>query len=150
MARFRFKLDPVLRQRRRMEDRLQRRLAESLRQHLAFETQLRTMQQTISDDKHDMSDALRGTVDVGRIRVHAAHVGQVTVRAQQIAVKLMHLHRQIERQRTELIEASRRRKAIERLRERRLHQWQRARERREAAELDELATMRAGRQEVSP
>ena len=42
------------------------------------------------------------------------------------------------------MEASRQRKAVELLRERRYEEWKQARDKAEAAALDELAVMRAG------
>lgn len=140
MAAFQFKFETVLTHRRRQEDERQRELAQYLRQKLIIESQLRSLQQTITDDKSRMTDALTGRVDVDRIRQHANHAAQATGRAQQIAVKLLALHRQIERSRSVLLRAVKQRKAIELLRERHLRRWQREQDRRETAELDDLST----------
>lgn len=145
MATFTFKFEAVLRHRRLVEDERQRALAKLLRQQMIYQSNLRTMQGTISDDKHQMGGALVGQVDVNRIRQHAAHVAQVTGRAQQIAVKLLALHRQIEHARTQLQEATRQRKAIELLHDRHLSQWRQQMNKRETNELDEIATQAHGR-----
>lgn len=145
MAVFEFKFESVLKQRRRVEDKHQRELAQLLRQKMIFESELRQLQQRITDDKASMTDSLRGHVNVGRIRQHAAHSAQVTGRAQQIAVKLLAMHRQIEQARGTLLEATRARKSIELLRDRHYNRWRREQQRRETAELDEIATQAYGR-----
>lgn len=138
MARFVFKLESVLRHRRSVEDQCQRRLAELLREQMALRNQLENHQQTIRDDKRTMADSLVGSVDLGRIRGHAAYVHQSTVRAQQIGFGLVELNRRIELAREELARAVRQRKAVQVLRDRQYRRWLEAHKRREAAELDEL------------
>lgn len=144
MPRFTFKLDPVLRQRRREEDQHRRELAHLLSRRHTMHDQLREMQTTLSSDKRQMAESLTGRVDVDRIRRHAAHSGQVTQRAHGIVTHLAELEQRIERTRAALIEASRHRKAIELLRDRQHRRWKRKMDRREAAAADELATQRYG------
>ncbi len=138
MARFVFKLESVLRHRQSVEDQCQRRLAELLGEQTTYRQQLENQQQTIRDDKRTMADSLVGQVDLGRIRGHASYVHQSTVRAQQIAFKLIELNRRIETARGELAEAVRQRKAVQVLRDRQYRRWLEGEKRREAAELDEL------------
>lgn len=145
MPAFVFHLEPVLRQRQRAEDQLQRELAQFLRQQLIFQNQLRAMQQDISDDKRRMAASLVGVVDVSRIRQHAAHSGQVTMRAHQIVLRLAALESQVEQSRERLNRAVRARKAIELLRDRQHRRWKQEQDRREAAQLDELAVQRFAR-----
>jgi len=147
MARFEFKLEPLLRHRRRLEDQAQRELAKLLRQKMIFEQQLRSMQQTITDDKRTMAASLVGHVDVERIRNHGSHVNQVTLRARQIAARMVGLLRQIDQGRAKLIEAMKQRKAIDLLRQRQFDKWQRDLDRRENAMLDELATQAYARRQ---
>jgi flagellar FliJ protein len=140
MAKFAFKLEPLLAHRRHIEDDRQRALAQLLREKLILETQIRNHQHTISDDKRSMSDALVGQVNVDRIRQHAAHSGQVAVRLQQIAYRLLHLNRTITDARNSLLEAVKQRKAVELLREKQFKRWKQEQDRREARELDEIGT----------
>jgi len=140
MAGFTFQFQSVLEHRRRVEDQHQRDLAQILRQKLILETQLTTLQQRITDDKSAMADSLVGHVDVRRIRQHANHSMQVTGRAQQLAVRLLAIHRQVEHARGKLLEATRARKASELLRDKHYQRWQRDQQRRETAELDDIAT----------
>jgi flagellar FliJ protein len=147
MAKFVFKLEPLLKHRVRLEEAQQRALAKLLREKLIIETQLRNQQQSISDDKSHMAQSLSGHVDVARIRQHAAHVHRATVHAQQAAFRLLELNHQIESARAKLNDAVRDRKAIEVLRERQHTKWLTEQKRREATQLDEAATQRYVRQQ---
>jgi len=138
MARFVFKFESVLRHRQSVEDQCQRRLAELVREQMSLRNQLQNQQQTIHADKQTMADALVGSVDLSRIRGHAAYVHQSTVRAQQIGFQLVELNRRIEVAREELAQAVRQRKAVQVLRDRQYRRWLEEQKRREAAELDEL------------
>lgn len=138
MAGFRFSLDAVLQHRQRLEDERQRDLARHLRQQLVLETQVRSLQQTIADDKRDMAASLTGRVEVGRVRSHGAHVNRVSMRVQQIVGEMVALKRRIEKARQELAQAMRDRKAMQVLHDREHRRWTDRRNRREAAEMDEL------------
>jgi flagellar export protein FliJ len=145
MAGFVFRLESVLRQRKHVEEQRQRELAELLRRQLILQTQLRTLQQTVQSDKREMSDALVGAVDVRRIRQHATHASQVSLRIQQLATHLFALTRQIERARQALLEATKACRALETLRERQHERWRGEQERLQTAELDEIAVQRFAR-----
>jgi len=140
MAKFTFKLEPLLAHRQRIEDERQRAMAQLLREKLILETQMRNHQQTISTDKRSMGDALVGHVDVDRIRRHAAHSGQVAVRLQQIAYRMYQLNQKVDESRRLLVEAMKQRKAVELLRDKQYKRWKAEQDRREARELDEIGT----------
>lgn len=145
MAGFVFRLEPVLRQRKHVEEQRQRELAELLRRQLILQTQLRTLQQTVQSDKRQMSDALVGAVNVPRIRQHATHASQVSLRIQQLAAQLFALARQIDRARENLLDATKACKALQTLRQRQHERWRDQQERRQTAELDEIAVQRFAR-----
>ena len=147
MAMFEFQYEPVLHHRKVLEELKQRDLAKLLREKLIIESQLRSMQETITTDKRQMAGALTGTVEVRRIRQHAAHAGQVAVLARQMAARLMILTKQIELTRAKLLEAAKARKAIELLREKQFARWQREQDKKEAAVIDELATQSYARRD---
>lgn len=144
MANFSFKLDPVLFKRRVEEDRCQHDLAKSLRQRMILRDQLRLMQQTISQSKRQLSGGLSGQVDVKQVLQFAHYSDQVTLRAHRFVVRLSGVEKQIDAARKKLIEATRARKALEILRDRRYQQWRKEMRRREEAQLDELAVQRHG------
>lgn len=145
MPKFAFKLQPLLDARLQAEEQAQQALASLLREKLQIEGELQRHQTAVANDKRTLGDALVGRVDLQRIRGHAAQVNRATLAAQQSAMRLVELNRRIERARAELAEATRQRKAIEVLRDRRLNRWRREQDRRETAALDELAVQRRPR-----
>jgi flagellar FliJ protein len=146
MATFRFRLEPVLRHRRTVEETHQRELAKVLRHRMIVENELRRMQTTITDSKQELADGLVGRVDMDRVGEFARYSGQVRQRAHTIVVKLATLEKVIDRERGKLSAATRERKAIELLRDRHHEQWKLEEARREALEMDELATQQYARQ----
>lgn len=139
MARFRFKFEAVLRVRRIAEDEAQRELAGRLRERMILATHLRNMQETIVSSRHDLAEGLRGQVNLDDVAGFARYSLQVRVRAQEIVLKLAGVEKTIEAARQRLIEATRRRKALELLEQRHRERWIAEADRREAALLDELA-----------
>ena len=140
MARFAFKLDPVLRHRRMIEEERQRALAQLLRRKLILETQVGDLQRTIVTDKRAIVDALVGKVDVMRIRQHGVHSNHVALRVQQIAIELYKLAQQLDQSRVQLLEATKARKAVELLRQKRYDRWMSEQRRDETRQADELTT----------
>ncbi len=140
MAKFEFKLDPVLRHRRMIEEQAQRDVAQLLRRKLILETQIADLQRTLAMDKQAMGEALAGRVDVIRIRQQGAHGNRVALRVQEIALVLFKLAQQLDQARARLLEATKSRKAVELLRQKRLARWQHAQRRIETRDADELVT----------
>ncbi len=141
MARFEFKLEPVLKHRRVVEEARRRALAEASRVMLDGQHELAVTQENLSRDKKNLAESLTGKVDVDRIAQHAAHALRAERRARQVAVMIEGSRQQMERAQFALVEASRQRRAIEILRERKFRSWQFDMERQERLALDELATI---------
>lgn len=142
MASFQFKFETVLRHRQLVEDECQRELAKHLRGRMIFQDELRRLQGTIRDAKHQLGDHLVGKVDLDRVSGFARYSGHVTVRAQQLVQRVQQLEKHIDAARARLLDATRQRKALELLRDEHRAQWQAEQQRRETIELDELATQR--------
>jgi flagellar FliJ protein len=147
MARFRFKLEPLLRARKLAEQRKQRAVAECEAQRMALEDALRRQQQFIVSGKQDLRDQLVGALDVSSMRAHAGATIQLMRKAERMVLELAGVHRRLDAARAELIEATRSRRAVELLKERRLQEFNKSIERAEAAALDELAVQAAARKE---
>ena len=139
MAKFRFKLEAVLRHRQLVEDQRQRELAQFLRERMILHHELRHMQQTIHQSKRDLGAGLVGAVDMDSVAHFARFSGQTTQRAHQIVAKLAVLERQCDAARARLLEATKARKALDLLRQRHIDLWRRDEERREAIFLDEVS-----------
>ena len=139
MAKFEFRLEPVLRQRELVEEDRQRDLAKVLRQRMILQTQLQNMQRSITESKHGLADGLVGKVDLDQVSHFARYSGQQSQRAHQILVRMTDLERQIQEARGLLLNATRDRKRLELLRQRRFDRWRSDQQRREAIEMDELS-----------
>ena len=147
MARFVFTLEPVLKARRRAEETLQRDVAGIERDRMRLEEILRGYQRNLVSNKDVLRDGLTGLIEVRDLRLQANASLQVMRRAQQIVLELAGVYKRLEAARTRLIEASRRRRAIEFVRDRRYEQWKAALNKAETAALDELAVIAAARKE---
>ena len=139
MATFTFRYQVLLEHRRHVEDLAQRELANQVRTQMILTDQLREMQLSISRSKGDLGQALVGKVDLTSVGGFTRFNAQSTVRGRQLVQRLAQLEKHVEKARGELLEATRQRKALELLRDRDHEQWKLMQDRRETAELDDLA-----------
>jgi flagellar FliJ protein len=145
MKRFVFKLDPLLRQRERTEKDRQRALAEIEAERRELEGTLRRHQSTLAEGKQGLRDGLVGSLDVRALRQHATTAIQLERHARQLVVQLAGVHARLDEARGALVEATRQRRAVEVLRERRYAEWRADLDREETNDIDELATNAAAR-----
>ena len=150
MVRFRFKLEPLLTVRRRAEQAAQRSVAELERSRRDLEDDLRRQQQMITTGKTSLAEKLVGRLDVDGLRAHAGATIEQMRQGNRILIQLAGLHKRIDAARAELIEASRQRRAVELLRDRRYAAWRQRLDRAENAAIDELAGQAAGRSPAIP
>lgn len=139
---FQFPLDSVLRHRKQQEQEKQRKLAEIMRRQITIEGRLREIHQQIVASKHELGGRLSGQVDTDAIRAQANMAMALDVQARQFALELAEVYRMADAAREELIGASKRRKSIERLRERRFEAWKTELRRIEEKESDDLTMTR--------
>jgi flagellar FliJ protein len=149
MAGFRFKLEAVLELRRREERDRQLVVASLEHDRLALEERIRSLQRGIVQERHDLRDRLGGgdVIQFANVRVQANAGLHMVARAQRAVLELAGVHQRLDAARAKLLEATRKRKAVEVLRDRRFDEWRREQSRREAAEMDELAVMAAHRKD---
>ncbi|WP_432799457.1 flagellar export protein FliJ [Poriferisphaera sp. WC338] len=148
MPRFAFKYETLLDHRRTIEEDRQRDVARLLRTKMIFEGELRKMQETIVTSKHALADGLVGAVDVRRIAEFAGYSSHVTVRGQNLVMKMAELENHLQTARGKLLDATKQRKALELLKEKQFDAWKYAENKKESAELDEIATQRYARKLV--
>lgn len=156
MPKFRFELEAVIKQRLAIERQKQLVLADLERTRLALEDKLRGFQASITAEKNDLRDSLgpasqssAATVDLSRVRMQANMSLHLVAKAQQTVFQLAALHRRLEAARKDLLAATTRRKAVEKLKERRYEQWRLEQASLEARVLDEIAvTGHAVRMEI--
>lgn len=149
MPRFRFALEGLLTARRAAEQQHQRAVAEIERERMTLEDRLRSQQSSIAASRRSLRDSLVGVLDAQMLRLHAASSIQQMRQGQRMALELAGVHKRLELARQSLVEASRARRAIELLRERRFAQWKAALDKAEADTLDELAVIAAARRRIA-
>ncbi|MEM6855268.1 MAG: flagellar export protein FliJ [Planctomycetota bacterium] len=140
MAQFEFRYESLLQHRRNLEDQAQRQMAERVRTQMILTEQLRSMQTQITESKRDLGDALIGKIDLSRVGEFTRYNADSTVRGRELVKRLAELETQVEAARQQLLSATQQRKALDLLRERDLLEWKREQDRKETAELDELAS----------
>jgi flagellar export protein FliJ len=145
MAKFVFRLEPLLTARRHAEQGARRVVAVLERERLALEDQLRCHQQQIMSEKQQMRGSMTGSLDMRSLRQTAGVTLHVIRRAHQVVLQLAGVSQRMESARSELLRTLTRRRAIELLREKRFDQWKVVQSKAEIAALDELAVGRAAR-----
>lgn len=148
MARFRFPLQALLQARERAERDEQVAFGVLEQDRLALRRQLDDAQAMIERAQQDaraLLDPQAGIVDLraARRQAHAALHHQAI--ASQLRVSLQGAQVRSDQQRERLLRASIARRALERLRERRLAEWVLDQRRKEQFALDDLATVQTAR-----
>lgn len=149
MARFIFKLQPVLDQRAREERDQMLVVSELERARLALESRIRSCQMMMRDERESLSEALGvgRRFDVQAVKMQAGASLRHNFDAQRAVLELAGVYRKLETARRELAQASARKKAVEMLREQQRLAFQREQDQRETRELDEISVMRHARDE---
>ncbi len=153
MAKFVFRLEPLLTARRHAEQDARRVVAVLERERIGLEDDLRRYQQQIKADKQLMRGTMTGSLDMRSLRQSAGVTLHVIRKAQQLVLQLAGVSQRMESARAELLKTMTRRRAIELLREKRFDQWKIVQSKAEIAALDELAVGRAARRthaEINP
>lgn len=145
MAKFVFKLEPVLDLRRRQERDKRAAVAAVEAERRETEHRLRALQDEIRQAKESWRSSIAGAVDPRAARQTAVASLHLQSRGQRLVLQLAGIHKRLETARTQLIEAARARRAVEILRERRLQEWRRKESRREDSIIDELGMIAAAR-----
>src|SRR5690349_7684996 len=132
MARFRFQLETVLRHRRMIEREKQSAVAELETQRVRLENGIRDCQRAVAREKGELTGRLT-EADLRGARWQAAAAMRLIAAAQRAALELAGVLKRLEFARADLLEAAKRRKAVELLRERRFEEWRLDQNRREMA-----------------
>ncbi len=146
--RFKFTLEPVLEQRRRVEEERLREVAAIEQERVRVEDRLRAINQRLVQSRAELRERFApgsGATGIAAIRMDASAGLRSTVEAQQAAIELAGILKRLERARAALLDATTARKGVERLRERRLEEFRAEQSRRELAALDEMAIIAAFR-----
>lgn len=139
MAKFVFKLEGVLRQRKQIEQEQQRQLALKLKAMVELQQELQQLQSSLETANQDMrQNRLVGRLDMGFLAAHRRFLTGMQRQAIGIVQKLALAQRAVDEARAELAEAAKGRKIIEKLRERQLERWRAEQAAKEQAEMNEI------------
>lgn len=147
MAQFQFQLEGVLEHRERIEKDRQRDLAAAQTEMVRLDGELRAVNRDVQQSTADVRDHhLVGRLDMAYLAAHRRYMLGMQRKVLALAQRISAQQQVLDSARRALAEASKQKRIIEKLRERRLRQWVDALARREAAVLDELTTQLSFRQ----
>lgn len=138
---FKFKLEPVLKLRKRTEDRLQVELAELKASYDREKEKLNELTHIKSKCEKDIREKYgREETTLSEILLYIHYLEKLKVDIEEQELLLKKIEEQIEDKRNELLKASQERKIIEKLRDNSEKEYVEAENRKERVFLDEIAT----------
>jgi flagellar FliJ protein len=141
MAKFVFQLEGVLRQRTHVEQQRKRELAIVQQQMAALDAELRALDTSVRSAEQDLrQNRLVGRIDLAFLAAHRRYAFAMQRKAMGIAQKMAGVQVQLEKAQRIAAEASKQKKILEKLRERRFARWREQLERRDLIEMDEIST----------
>jgi flagellar protein FliJ len=138
MKRFRFNLDALLRIYAREEEERKRKLGEANRTLMLAEAELKRLGEEYDACQHEETTRREKGESLVRMKLYLAYVFDLKGRIEKQKQTVKEAIRQVKVARDKLIEAKRRLKAIERIKEKRFQSWKKERNRFEAKVLDDL------------
>lgn len=148
MARFVFHLEGVLRHRANIEHQRKRELAVIQGRMSALDAELRDLDASVRNSENDLrTNRLLGPINLAFLGAYRRYALAMQRKAMGIAEKMAAIQVQVDQAKRNLAEASKRRKILEKLRERQFARWREELGKRDAAEMDEIG-MRLGFDEL--
>jgi flagellar FliJ protein len=139
MAKFVFKLEGVLRQRKHIEQQKQRELAIRQSHFVELQNALAQLNDTVQKTTEDVrKNHLVGRLNMQFLAAHRRFLTGMHRQAMEMMQRLALSQRAVDEARGELAEAAKQRKAIEKLREKQLARWREEIAKRDLAEMDEI------------
>jgi flagellar FliJ protein len=143
MAKFVFQLESLLNQRKRDEQECQRLLAEQAAVVNAAEEAVRRINDDVQAGHDDVRRHLKGELDMSFLTAHRRFMGAMQRRVTELLQRVVVAKKKLEESRARLADAAKRRKAIEKLREKQLERWHIDQARKETALSDEIGNQLA-------
>lgn len=140
MARFVFKLEGVLRHRERIEQDRQRELAIVQADMVQLQNELRAFNGEVQRNVAAARGQLVGKLDMGYLAAHRRYMLGMQRKVHDLAQRMAAQQQRVDEARRSLVEATKQKKILEKLRERQQERWAAEQNRREAGALDELTT----------
>jgi len=139
MATFRFRLETLLKMRRDERDVQRQQYAKALEAQRILHDQVAQVQQEILETQQLLRNASApGAVDIDRLLRSHRYELLLAAQKQQLEQQAQRVAQEVERRRSNLLQADREVRLLEKLKERQLEAFQRNEERREQKLLDEI------------
>lgn len=104
-----------------------------------MDAELRALDAAVRESEADLrANRLLGRLDLAFLAAHRRYAVAMQRKAMEIAQRMAAVQLQLDRAKQKLAEAAKKRKIIEKLRERQLARWREQLERRDVAEMDEI------------
>lgn len=141
MPRFEFNLEAVLKQRNWLERDRQRALGALLARMGQLESELQSLDESVKTSAEDLrAGHLTGPIDLAFLAAHRRFMLATGRKAREVMQRMALVARQVAEARGLLIEASRARKVVDKLRERKLAEWKTRLIRSEQQETDDISS----------
>ncbi len=144
MKRFRFKLQAVLDHRLRIEKAKKQAFAQAVGLVNQKQHQLEQIYGLLRQERAALAGKTTGLLDIDELLAHRRYVGSLELRLSHLHSELHKRQQLLDQRRQALLEASRDRKVLERLKDRRHEEYQLEMRRAEQREQDEIALSRTG------
>ncbi len=138
MAAFSFRLQKVLNYKQQVEDQKKQELFHLLKIFYEEEKVLHRLNELLLQTLSEFETKQEGDLDIQELLFYSAYIARVNREIEAQREKLVKLAHKIEKKRGEVIEASKERKILEQLREKKYKEFQRTEGRREQKFLDEI------------
>jgi flagellar FliJ protein len=146
MPKFIFKLEGVLKERKNAERQRLLQLSVVQQQMSKLQGELRRMDQTVRDAEEDLrKNRMIGKLDLPFLAAHRRFAFSMQRKAIALAEQIAKVQIGVNEAQRQLTEAVKRRKAIEKLKEKQFERWREEMARHDTLEMDEVA-MQMGRQ----
>jgi flagellar FliJ protein len=142
MRRFRFGLQTVLQVRQTHETRLKQELAVQSRVLTEEYQKLAALQNRIVESENEVRAQKKTQVDMSLERAYHAYLQSLDKKIKSERETILRLEIELKRQQVELIKARKAVKVLEKLRERRLEEYQKNERRQDQKDSDDLTSMR--------
>ena len=140
MPQFHFKLQSVLRHRTTIEQEKQRLYAHALATFKDLEDQLKSLNQSMQTSNDDIrQNRLVGRLDISFITAHRRFLMGMQRKAMELVAAMSKAQQLVDAARTNLAEAAKQRKILEKLRETQEQRWREELSRKETIAADEIA-----------
>jgi flagellar FliJ protein len=144
MAKFVFKLEGVLRQRKHVEQEKMRALATALKHQSDCELELQKLNDTVQQTNDDVRrNHLTGVLDMDFLTAHRRFMNAMQRQSIGMQQKIAQAKQRVNEARAVLAEAAKQRKVMEKLREKHYDRWRAELAAKEFRELDEIGVQLA-------